>query len=391
VSTYRDYKALGKWYWGLVQDQFDLDEETRRLAREITKGLTTEREKVEAVYDWVIRNTRYVALEFGIEGVKPRRCVQTVARGWGDCKDKATVIVSLLQELGIDSTIVILRTQQRGRFESKVASLAPFDHAIAYVPSLDLYLDGTAEFTGVDELPEMDREALGLLINRGDSKLVTLPKATAESGLRQRQISADLDENGGAVLSLDMTVKGTHAPVWRSRYQAESARRERAESDLSREFAGFKLEAGTAGLSAELNDYEKPVRIAVKGSAASYGRVEGERLSYAVTTGPRLTGEYASLSTRALPVAVDALGTSEDTFTLRLPKGYKVYSGPLEQAVRTRFGDYSISVDSEPGKVTITSKIALRVTRIEPKDYPQWRAFCQAVDAAMTPRLVIGK
>jgi hypothetical protein len=125
VSTYKDYGQLGKWYWGLSREQFDSDAETRRLAAEITKGKTTEREKVEAVYDWVIRNTRYVALEFGIYGFKPRRCVQTVARGWGDCKDKATVIVSLLKELGIDSTIVVLRTQMRGMFSSKVASLAP--------------------------------------------------------------------------------------------------------------------------------------------------------------------------------------------------------------------------------------------------------------------------
>ncbi|HET9929559.1 MAG TPA: DUF3857 domain-containing protein, partial [Polyangiaceae bacterium] len=138
VSTYENWKDLGRWYWGLVKDQFDLDDETRQLAHKVVNGKKTELEKVQAIYDWVTRNTRYVALEFGIYGHKPRRCVQTVARGWGDCKDKATVIVSLLQELGIDATIVILRTQMRGRFDSKVASLAPFDHAIAYVPSLNL-------------------------------------------------------------------------------------------------------------------------------------------------------------------------------------------------------------------------------------------------------------
>src|SRR4029078_8749307 len=120
------------------------------------KKKTTKMHKVRAFYDWVTKNTRYVALEFGIYGYKPRRSVQTVSRGWGDCKDKAAVIVAMLHELGVPAPMVLVRTGLRGRFRSEVASLAPFDHAIAYVPELDLYLDGTAEFTGSSELPSLD-------------------------------------------------------------------------------------------------------------------------------------------------------------------------------------------------------------------------------------------
>ncbi len=51
VSTYQSWEALGRWYWGLAKDQLDLDEETRRLAREITKDRTTELDRVKAVYE----------------------------------------------------------------------------------------------------------------------------------------------------------------------------------------------------------------------------------------------------------------------------------------------------------------------------------------------------
>src|SRR5690606_20858718 len=162
VSTYASWEDLGRWYWGLAREQFDLDEETRKLAREITKAAKTELEQVQAVYGWALRNPRYLALESGIPAYKPRRREQTLARGWGDGKGKATVIVTLLKELGIDANLVVVRTQMRGDFSSKLPSLAPFDHAIAYVPSLDLYLDGTAEHTGSSELPVMDQGALGL-------------------------------------------------------------------------------------------------------------------------------------------------------------------------------------------------------------------------------------
>ena len=110
VSTYKTWDEVGPWYWGLVKDQLTPDDEVRRRVAEITKGLTDDAAKVRAIYDYVVQRTRYVALEFGIHGFKPHRCAQIFARGWGDCKDKATLIVTMLKELGIPATIVLVRT-----------------------------------------------------------------------------------------------------------------------------------------------------------------------------------------------------------------------------------------------------------------------------------------
>ena len=109
----QDLGRDGRWYWGLVKDQFVADDEVRRRVAEITKGKTTRARQGRAVYDYVVQKTRYVALEFGIHGFKPYRCAQIFARGFGDCKDKATLIVTMLKELGIPATIVIVRTGLR--------------------------------------------------------------------------------------------------------------------------------------------------------------------------------------------------------------------------------------------------------------------------------------
>jgi hypothetical protein len=391
VSTYANYDEVGRWYWGLVQDQFDLDDETRKLAREVAKGLHTEREKVAAVYNWVIKNTRYVALEFGIYGFKPRRCVQTVSRGWGDCKDKATVIVSLLSELGIDATIVIVRTQQRGGFHSKVASLAPFDHAIAYVPSLDLYLDGTAEYTGSTELPEMDQGALAIRINQGHPEVVTLPEATPEQDYRKRQVELDIRPDGTAEVSMQYEVHGTQAPGWRRRYSATSTRRERVLSDLSHEFPGLTLQQGDRGLSASLDDFEAPVRLSVAGEAPAFARQEGSDLSLPVTTHARLLDDYATLSERQLDVRIGSFGNVEDKVLVKLPPGYHVKSAPPEVSLDTRFGSFAVKVTQSDKQVEVTSHVAVKVSRVTPQQYAAWRVFCQAVETAMSARLVLSR
>jgi transglutaminase-like putative cysteine protease/tetratricopeptide (TPR) repeat protein len=390
VSTYQTWKDLGRWYWGLVKDQFDLDDETRAQVRKVVKGKTTEVDKVAAIYDWVTRNTRYVALEFGIYGYKPRRCVQTLARGWGDCKDKATVLVTLLREVGVPSTIVVLRTQMRGDFRSKLASFAPFDHAIAYVPSLDLYLDGTAEHTGIHELPRMDLGALGLQVNGGDAKLVRLPEADPAKNFVRRNVHAKVTPGGEAKLELDYATGGFVSAEWRRRYHAASTQRDRINSDLGAEFPGFDIAPGAAGITTgNLDDATLPVHIQVRGSAATFARHEGSDLSMSVTSNLRMTPTFASLSSRTQDVVTLGFSTTEDVVTVDLPAGAQIVSAPESTKGDSAFGSYSVEVSTEKDRVVVKSRVAVKVSRISPKDYEAWKRFCEATDRALSPRLVV--
>ncbi|MBN1609392.1 MAG: DUF3857 domain-containing protein [Polyangiaceae bacterium] len=390
VSTYKTWDALGQWYWGFIKDQFVLDEETRRLARRIGRDAKTDREKVEAIYRWVTENTRYVALEFGVYGYKPRRSVQTVARGWGDCKDKATVIVSLLKELGVRSTLVILRTQLRGRLQSQLPSLEPFDHAIVYVPSLDLFLDGTAEYAGTSELPVLDEGALGLLVNEGKSKLVTLPYADPQQDFVRRSVRARLDKKGGARLDLSVQVRGASAPEWRRSYAAEATRSERLTKDVADDLPTFTLGKGAAALVAKgLDDTSRPVELDLVGTAPGFARREGDTLSVPVTGSARLTPRYASLSRRTQDVSLLGFTTIDDRYSIELPQGATVTSAPMPAAGNSPFGSYVLEVKEQPGRVEVHSRIQIDVPRVTPAEYERWKAFCSAVDEAMSRRLMV--
>jgi len=83
---------------------------------------------------------------------------------FGDCKDKASLMFTMLREAGIESRIVLVRTRSNGAVADFPASLAVFDHVIVYVPELDLYLDGTAEHSGTVELPVGDQGVMALLV-----------------------------------------------------------------------------------------------------------------------------------------------------------------------------------------------------------------------------------
>ncbi|HEU4407917.1 MAG TPA: DUF3857 domain-containing protein [Polyangiaceae bacterium] len=391
ASTFASWEDVGRWFWGLAREQLDADDETRKLARELTKGLTDEREKVRAVYDFVVQKTRYVALEFGIEGFKPRRCTLTLSRGWGDCKDKAVVIVTMLRELGIPARLVLVRTGMRGLAPTDAPSYAFFDHAIAYVPSLDLYLDGTAEYTGMAELPPMDRGALGLQIVDGQGKLVRLPEPPAAETRRARAIDLTLGD-GAAALDLRVESTGAFASELRQRYHPESTRRARALEDFGREFGGLSLQSGAAGLEVgRPDDIERPVQLRLRGRALGITRAEGGDYGLQVAPLGSLVGHYAVLSSRRHPLKLPFRATYEDEWTIRLPAGLRLKHAPPSKALESPFGRLELRVEPAPGKVLVKTKLAFEKTRVAPSEYAAFRSFCEEVDRSFAERVVIGR
>src|SRR5690606_23640637 len=204
VSTYESWDAVGRWYWALVRDQLKVDDAIKAGVAQAIAGLpaeASERDKVAAIYKHVITSTRYVGLEFGIHGFKPYRTTDVYDRRFGDCKDKASLLKVMLAEAGILSHLVLVRTRDQGALGTAPASLSAFNHAITYVPSLDLYLDGTAEFSGPDELPTADQGATVLVVRDGQgAELTTIPISQVSDNRQIVHQTVELREDGGAAV-----------------------------------------------------------------------------------------------------------------------------------------------------------------------------------------------
>jgi tetratricopeptide (TPR) repeat protein len=388
VSTYKSWDEMGQWYWGLVKDQFIPDDEVRRRVADLTKNLKDDRAKVKAVYQYVVQRTRYVALEFGIHGFKPYRCAQIFARGFGDCKDKATLIVTMLKELGIPATIVIVRTGNRGGFDTEPASLAPFDHAIAYVPSLDLYLDGTAEYVGSSELPTMDRGAIALQVNEGHPKLVTLPDPPASKSLLARRVEATVGADGNAALDVKLEVGGAGAGSWRERYHAAATRKQRLQEDLAGEFAGAEVQTVDAN---DLEDVEQKVQLRAKVKVPGLARKDGDALSIPMGPKEHLVREYATLSSRKLDIRLGAQSSTDFETVVKLPPNAKVGALPKAASGQSAYGSYKVEVESNGNVVRVRTIVAMTKTRIPAAEYAAFRAWCETVDRSLGQRLVFSK
>jgi tetratricopeptide (TPR) repeat protein len=388
VSTYETWEQVGEWYWGLIRDQLYADDSLEGTVEELIEDAPDLRTKVERIHNWVVGNTRYVALEFGIHGYKPYRVPQVVQRGFGDCKDKASLMYTMFEKAGIDAHIVLVRTRRNGRISDQPASLAVFDHAIAYVPELDLYLDGTAEHSGTRELPPQDQGVTVLHVWPGGSDLRRTPVLPPERNKRTRKMTIRLAPDGSARIDVEETVRGAQAPKYRRTYQAEGTRQSRFERSMRRRFPGLHV---TSLNFQSVEDLEKPVRLEYEGAVPSMADEDGGVLRLGPTVLDDLVENMARAESRQHPLDLGRTRLYVEDRTVRVPTGMKALDVPEGGAAESEFGRLEVDIETDGQKVRAHTEFELRKTRISPENYSAFREWIQQADSLLRGRFRIGK
>jgi transglutaminase-like putative cysteine protease/Flp pilus assembly protein TadD len=394
VSTYATWDEVAAFYWRLVRDQVQPTPEVHQAAERIAaeagvpaarngrRAPEAEVALIRAVYDFVVTSTRYVGLEFGIHGYKPYRVDQVLSRRFGDCKDKASLMHALLEALGVDSRLVLLRMRRLGRIPERPASLAVFNHAILYVPAHRLWLDGTATWHGSRELPAEDRGATVLVVNPGaPAWFGETPEAGPGDNLTETSLEVALAQDGGAAIRGTSRVAGERAASYRSAYQAEETRRAAFEQAWNRTFPG--LEVKRVALS-DLGRLEDDVSMSFELEVARYANPDRGGLRFTPFGQSAVYAEaWAPLSSRRWPLFLGQPWENRFTYRHALPPGWTAAEVPAPASLEAPFGSFEVRYRAEGGTLTAEGRVAFRQSLVAVTDYPAFRDFLARIDRAM--------
>ena len=389
VSTYASWAEVGTWYWRLIADQLAADQTLRQAAHVAASHAVSARDKVQAIHALVVTGTRYVGLEFGIHGFKPYKVTQVLSRRFGDCKDKASLMVALLREVGVDAELVLLRTRRAGRIDTSPASLAVFDHAIVYVPALEIYLDGTAEFSGMSELPSQDQGVMGLRVSARGAVLVDTPVLPSSRNVAWRRWTIDVASSGQARVDETLSISGQAAADWREHYQTPGERLDRYGKVWTARHPGAVLSSVEMP---GLDDRTRPVLVRASATVPHLGMPYGEReLVFSITAREGdFTRAYARLSTRRQDLVIAYPWQHDEEMIFQLPVSMHVAHLPATRTVTSDFGYFRLEVSTDAsGRVHVRSALDVTSYRLTPADYPRFREFLGAIDALLADRLVV--
>jgi Flp pilus assembly protein TadD len=211
LSTFTDWQQIAHWYAKLQGERAAVDDSIRKTADELTRGAKTPTEKASRLYDYVARNIRYVSLSFGVGRLQPHQASEVLKNGYGDCKDKHTLLEALLGAEGITSYPVLINSERK--LDDEIPSPAQFDHVITAAQvekGTNLtWLDATAEVApyGMILYPLRNKQAL-LAADGASAGLRRTPATSPVENRMVMKIDGKFTELGALDATIDMTAQG---------------------------------------------------------------------------------------------------------------------------------------------------------------------------------------
>ncbi len=340
---FNNWREMGTWYWNLESSRFTASPEIKQKVVALTASTPAVLDQMKALATFVQHDIRYVAIELGIGGWQPHPASEIFTHRYGDCKDKATLMRSMLQEIGVNSYQVAINTE-RGSITPETPAHRGFNHQIIAVqlaegvtsPSLIatmhhpklgrlLFFDPTNEWTPFGQIGGSLQANYGLLITPDGGELVELPKqpSAMNSIVRTAKLTLDATGNlGGDVKELRL---GDRA--WRERgtqltVTKDADRVKPIETLLGSSLSNFRITKATV---VNLQQTSLPFGFNYSFEVLNYAKTAGNLL----LVRPRVIGSKSSplLETkeaRRFPIEFEGPILDTDTFEIAMPPGYEV-------------------------------------------------------------------
>jgi hypothetical protein len=360
TKGFQNWKEMGDWEAGLEQGRRDASPEIKQKVAALTASSTTPLAKMQTLAKFVQGDIRYVAIELGIGGWQPHPATEIFTHRYGDCKDKATLMSSMLREIGIESFYISINTVRGGAAPDRPPMIGWFNHEILAVqlpagtndksivaviehPKLGrlLIFDPTDEFTPFGQLRGELQANHGLLVTPAGGELVKLPQLPGVMNGVQRTAKLTLSPRGtlsGEVVESRFGDSGMWQRMALKSVTKETDKIKPIESLVSHSLSTFQLTKATI---LNLNQTDQPFGYQYSLVAENYAKAAGNLM----LVRPRVLGSKSSdlLETkepRVFPVELPGPERDVDAFEITMPPGYEVDDLPPPVNVDYSFASY---------------------------------------------------
>jgi len=208
LTTFRSWADVGRWYAGLESDRVKPTPDIIAKAEALTHGDKTDMDKVEALYDYVAKNFRYVSLSLGLGRYQPHSASEILANQYGDCKDKHTLLAAMLAAVGLHANAALINSSRK--IDPDVPSPSQFDHVITELPlgGQVVWMDTTAEVAPFRLLMPQIRGKEALVVSGNSGSLVETPEEPFVPNTQVLDLDGKLNDLGKLDLHVHYTLRG---------------------------------------------------------------------------------------------------------------------------------------------------------------------------------------
>jgi hypothetical protein len=381
ATSLDSWEGIARWFWSLERPQEAGSTAMRQTVNQLIAGKTSEEEKARAIYDWVAQRVRYVGLEFGESAYQPHKASQVYEKLYGDCKDKAILLVTMLRMAGIKAQPVLLRAASAPGLglhtKDRLPGLNAFNHCIAKasIGGKPVWLDSTAESCLFGDIPAGDRGADAFVVGEDSGAFETIPAYGADQNRVDSHLKVKVQPDGSAEMDALLEFKGETEQAFRMiiRNLTPDKRKELAQRlalsiATGAKLNGFQVPSDT--------DRSSPYTLHLQLTAPNWAKKSGKLMIFPVgvaTTGGKESSQVRLFvkESRKWPIVIEGDFLSSGEAAITLPEGYGIEDMPGEIALEAPLWSYHRTVAKSPDGRTLSLTNTLRMSagRISTADY----------------------
>jgi tetratricopeptide (TPR) repeat protein len=401
-STGKSWQEIAKRYSGIVDQQI-------AASSVKTPNITSAKraDVIAGILAEIQKNVRYAGVEIGESSIVPRTPADVLAHKYGDCKDKATLLVAMLRQSAIPAHVVLLRAGADLDVGADLPGMGQFNHAIVLVDGPNpLWIDPTDEFARAGELPPMDQGRLALVASPQTTALITTPATDASANRSIETRTFTLSEEGKAAVTETTEATGPGDSTLRRSYISADRKkyREQLENYAKAQYAAKSLKKLDAG---DPHDLTQPFRLTIEVADAGRGTTDGGESAVAIFPAELLDGlpwslhQYEDKPEDEQSTAAKRMRKREHDFVfpepyvrewhyrLLPPAGYSARTLPANET--TKLGTATLTKEfktTADGAVEATFRFDSGKRRLAPAEFEEMRRLVHDVNESKA--LIIG-
>jgi transglutaminase-like putative cysteine protease len=398
AKTTGSWNDIGMWYYNLIAPRRQVTPEIQQKVAELTNGISDPLEKIRALATFTQRQIRYAAIEVGIGGHQPHAAGDVLAHRYGDCKDKATLLNTMLQQIGIESYNVMI-SPRRGlirpgfpmlMFGHSIVAIrlpdavnSPVLYAVVNDPKLGrlLFFDPTDEYTPLGYLPASEQANYALVVTPQGGELIAVPLLAAATNRLFRTATLRLSSSGDLTGEVQEVRWGGPAVESRAEYLTATPadRQKLLEGFLGNSLTNFSLTSAKLG---NLENYNENLMLDYKFAVDAYAKTAGNLLIIR----PRVIGEKGSSiltgKPRKYPIEFSEATLQTDMFDISLPAGYVVDELPQAVDAKCDYATYQSDVEVKDNVLHYKRVYEIKGVVVPTEKLPEVRDFFHQVATA---------
>jgi transglutaminase-like putative cysteine protease len=387
AALFSDWGRIDDWLVGMYRERLKASPELAAFTLDLVKNKKSDDEKVAAIYHFVQREVRYIAIKMGVaSGWGGYAADVTWKKRYGCCIDKAILFASMLRVAGIPAEPVLLNPNEEARHDYRVPDIW-FSHAITRlkVNGKWIFLDSTGSDYRYPELAAFDHGSETLdVFERGTR---TIPVPAPEKNASDYTYAVTLDADGGAAVTFGANYNGVHEGELRGYYKSLK------ESDQRRSFQDWINDVSPAAelLSFHVDhqdDLDKPFTLGMSYRVKDYLVPAGD---LRILKLPDLEQSFEEVALAKRRYALQYRTSSERVYhyAVELPEGFAVASAPSKTRVDGPHESFRLDCAQSGPRLSCEAALSRGARTYPASDYAAHKKFLERVARLTQDRIFL--